>query len=152
MNDQRNDFIKPLSYFSIENYIPIAIIFMITLLITLNILRIYQDARTANQFEPKKNYDIENTSYNSTMTFSIEGNQKYPMVEIMINGEVIDKFGENNEITINIREGNVVQINGSMYRNDIMVHIKHTSITTADNLNTDILVQQNISTLAVIKM
>jgi len=127
---------------------------MIVLLIGLNILRVYKDYIIVHRSETKDFYDIESNLYTSgTITLLIEEEDEYPMVEIILNGEFIYEFGKNKQATINVTDGDVVQINGSMYTNNIAVSIQGISPNTINYFNNkQILVKQNISTIAVIKM
>jgi len=154
MNDKRSDLLKALHCFTIEKYVSIIIMLVVILLIGLNILRVYKEYILVHHSETKSFYDLKNILYNSeTMTLSIDGSDEYPMLEVIVNGNLIDKFGKNKQIIVNVNDGDVVQINGSMYSDIIMVSMKNISSNTTNYLNNkQVLVKQNISTLAVIKM
>jgi len=154
MSEDRNDLLKAVHYFSMEKYVSIFVMIMIVLLIGVNILRVYKDYILVHRSETKGFYDIENNLYNSgTITLLIEEEDEYPMVEIILNGEFIYEFGKNKQATINVTDGDVVQINGSMYTNNIAVSIQSISPNTINYFNNkQILVKQNISTIAIIKM
>lgn len=76
------------------------------------------------------------------------------MLEIIINGELFDyKFKDNNQITITVRDGDVIQINSSMYSDNIKIGIKDTSPNISNVLNNNhITLRRDINTLAVIKI
>ncbi len=150
MNDRRNN----IHYFRIDNCIAIIVMFMIILLIGLNILRICRDYIIVQHSETKAVHDFESILFPSgTLTLIIESNEVYPLLEIIVNGELVDKFGENKEVTINVTDRDIVQINGSMYNDDIIVSIKDISSNTIDYLsNSKVVVKRNISTLAIIRM
>ncbi|QUH20746.1 hypothetical protein [Alkaliphilus sp. B6464] len=150
MNDRRNN----VNYFGIDNCIAIIVMFMIILLIGLNILRICRDYIIVQHSETKTVHDFESILFPSgTLTLIIESNEVYPLLEIIVNGELVDKFGENNEVTINVTDRDIVQINGSMYNDDVIVSIKDISSNIIDYLsNRKVVVKRNISTLAIIRM
>jgi len=127
---------------------------MIILLIGLNILRVCRDYIIVQHSEIKAVYDFERMLFPSgTITLAIESNEVYPLLEIIVNGELVDKFGENNEVTVHVTDQDVVQINGAMYDDDIIVSIKDISSNIIDYLsNRKVVVKKNISTLAIIRM
>lgn len=154
MNDGKNELLKPLHYFNIEKYILIIVMFMIILLIGLNTLRVYKGYTVIQRSGSNNIYDSKNILYDKgTITLSIDESNNYPMLEIIVNGDIIDRFDENKEVTIDVAERDVVQINGSMYKDDIAISIKNISPNIPDHLNgTRVLIKQNISTVAIIKM
>ena len=75
-------------------------------------------------------------------------------MEIIINGEPLGhNFEENNQITITVYDGDVIQINSSMYSDDIKVEIKDMPPNVGNVLgNNHIILKENIGTLAIIKI
>ncbi len=138
-----------------EKSVIIIVMFMFILLIGFNIIRVYNYYITAQFF---KTNDIHNFKSNvpsqGIMEIAIEEDKVYPMLEIIINGELSDyKFEENNRIIITVCNGDVVQINGSMYSNNIKIEIENISPNISNVLdNNHIILRKDINTLAVIRI
>lgn len=52
---------------------------------------------------------------------------KYNKVEILVNGESVNNFNDNSEVTIYVYNNDIVEINGGMYNNKIKVKVKEIS-------------------------
>lgn len=155
MNDQKNNLLKQVRYFNMEKYIAIIVMLMIILLIGLNILRMYSDYIIVQHSENSMFYNIGSTlSSYGAMEIAIEESKVYPMLEVIINGEPLDdKFDKNNEIKIKVYDGDVIQLNGSMYNDNITVRIKNMSLNINNALSIEqITIERNIHTLAIIRM
>lgn len=140
--------------FFTEKFIIVTIMFVFTLLIGFNTIRAYSQCIRAHFFEFSVTNPGKNISTQGTMEIAIKGNKTYPMLEIIINGELFDyKFGEDNRVIITVYDGDVIQVNGSMYDDNIKVEIKNTS-TNINNVsgNNHIVLKGDINTLAVIKI
>lgn len=155
MNDQKNNLLKQVRYFNMEKYIAIIVMLMIILLIGLNILRMYSDYIIVQHSETSMFDNIGSTlSSYGAMEIAIEESKVYPMLEVIINGEPLDdKFDKNNEIKIKVYDGDVIQLNGSMYNDNITVRIKNMSLNINNALSIEqITIERNIHTLAIIRM
>lgn len=149
MDDRKNSIVNQIG----EKYICYAILTIMLLLIGINVFRIYNDHIAINHSQINFFYNnVENIlSDKGSIVLSIEEN--YPLLEVMINGRVVNKFEENKSIVVNITNGDVVQINGSMYSNDIRVNIVDKSSNINNYFSSDKgIINQNIITLAIIKM
>lgn len=154
MNDQRR-LLKQKNHFFIEKSIIIIIMFMLVLLIGFNTVKIYNYYITAQFSEFNATYNLKsNVSSQGIIEVAIKEERKYPMLEIIVNGELLDyKFKENNQIIITVYDGDVVQINSSMYNDNIKVEIKDMSPNISNILdNNHITLKENINTLAIIRM
>ncbi|SDK48526.1 hypothetical protein [Natronincola ferrireducens] len=79
-----------------------------------------------------KNYDDLQHNYlvlqqQGTVTIEIIGDKVYPHLEILLNGESYKKFHNENTSVIMVKDGDVVQINGSMYNEDIQLKVVNVS-------------------------
>lgn len=149
MDDRKKSIVNPIG----EKYICYAILTIMLLLIGVNIFRIYNDHTAINNSQINFFYNnVENMLFDKgSIVLSIEEN--YPLLEVMINGRVVNKFEKNKSIVVNITNGDVVQVNGSMYSNDIIVNIVDKSSNINNYFSSDKgIINQNIITLAIIKM
>ncbi len=138
-----------------EKSVIIIVMFMFILLIGFNIIRVYNYYITAQFFKPNDIHNFKsNVPSQGIMEIAIEEDKVYPMLEIIINGELSDyKFEENNRIIITVCNGDVVQINGSMYSNNIKIEIENISPNISNVLdNNHIILREDINTLAVIRI
>ncbi len=152
MDGERKN-ISKLKYCKTGENISIFLIFAITLLIGFNILRIYDDYIMVQIFGYKNTYNFENTLPDKkTVTVIVESDKLYPMLEIIVNGDLVTVFNNRSEATIEVKKGDVIQINGSMYNDDIVVSMHSTNFSDVSFLNKDkIIVQKDIKTLAIIQ-
>lgn len=147
--------IKQKKHFFIEKFVIAIIMLMSVLLIGFNTVRAYNYYMTAQFSEFNTVYDSEgDVSSRNIIEIGIEENKAYPLLEIIINGEPIDyNFKENNQIIITVCDGDVIQINSSMYSDNIKIEIKDMSPGVGNVLdNNHIILKENIDTLAIIKM
>jgi len=154
MNDHGRA-VKQKKYLLIEKFIVVIIMFMFVLLIGFNTVRAYNYYIMARFSEFNAIYDFKgDVSSRNIIEIGIEENKAYPMLEIIINGELFDyNFEENNQIIITVYDGDVIQINGSMYDDNIKIGIKDMSPGVGNILNNNhIILKENISTLAIIKI
>lgn len=147
--------VKQKNHCFMENFIIVIILFMSVLLIGLNTVRAYNYYMTARFSEFNTVYDSKGDALSrNIIEIGIEENKVYPLLEIIINGEPLGhNFEENNQITITIYDGDVIQINSSMYSDDIKVEIKDMPPNVGNVLgNNHIILKENIGTLAIIKI
>ena len=147
--------IKQKKHFFIEKFVIAIIMLMSVLLIGFNTVRAYNYYMTAQFSEFNTVYDSKgDVSSRNIIEIGIEENKIYPLLEIIINGEPIDyNFKENNQIMITVCDGDVIQINSSMYSDNIKIEIKDMSPGVGNVLdNNHIILKENIDTLAIIKI
>ena len=147
--------IKQREHFFIEKFVIAIIMLMSVLLIGFNTVRAYNYYMTAQFSEFNTVYDSKgDVSSRNIIEIGIEENKIYPLLEIIINGEPIDyNFKENNQIMITVCDGDVIQINSSMYSDNIKIEIKDMSPGVGNVLdNNHIILKENIDTLAIIKI
>lgn len=137
-----------------EMYTSFLPIVMITVLIGLNIIEAYKNNIFQQHYLDKNNYNCKSTlSYKKDITLITENNRLYPQLEVIINGEFIDKFNNRKELTITVNNGDVIQINGSMYNDNIVVRINNVDLHKINYLNKqEVVIQNNIKTLAIIRI
>ena len=140
--------------FFTEKLIIITVMFVFALLIGFNTVRVYSQCIRAHFFEFSATGPGDNTSTQGTIEIAIKENKTYPMLEIIINGELFDyEFEENNQAIITVCDGDVIQVNGSMYDDNIRIEIKNMSANINNVLgNNHIILRRDINTLAVIKI
>lgn len=154
MNNRRKS-LKQKKRFFMEKSVIIIVMFMFILLIGFNIMKVYNYYITAQFFKSNYIYNFKsNVPSQGIMEIAIEEDKVYPMLEIIINGELSDyKFEENNRIIITVCNGDVVQINGSMYNDNIKIEIENISPNISNVLdNNHIILREDINTLAVIRI
>lgn len=147
--------VKQKNHCFVEKFIVIIIMFMFVLLIGFNTVRAYNYYMTARFSEFNTIYDLKgDVPSQNIIEIGIEENKAYPLLEIIINGEPIDyNFKENNQVIITVCDGDVIQINSSMYSDNIKIGIKDMSPNVGNVLdNNHIILKENISTLAIIKI
>ena len=147
--------IKQKKHFFIEKFVIAIIMLMSVLLIGFNTVRAYNYYMTARFSEFNTVYDSKgDVPSQNIIEIGIEENKAYPLLEIIINGEPIDyNFKENNQVIITVCDGDVIQINSSMYSDNIKIGIKDMSPNVGNVLdNNHIILKENISTLAIIKI
>lgn len=57
------------------------------------------------------------------VVLSIEEEQKFKETEVLVNGEVIDKFNGRKEVTIEVYNNDIVEINGGRYSEKVKVKV-----------------------------
>lgn len=68
-----------------------------------------------------------------TISIKIQSEKLYHDLEIMLNGEVYKRFGDNFSVTVEVKNYDVIQINGSMYEEVIYIEI----VEVSNNINTE---------------
>lgn len=147
--------VKQNEHFFIEKFVIAIIMLMSVLLIGFNTVRAYNYYMTAQFSEFNTVYDSKgDVSSRNIIEIGTKENKIYPLLEIIINGEPIDyNFEENNQIMITVCDGDVIQINSSMYSDNIKIEIKDMSPGVGNVLdNNHIILKENIDTLAIIKI
>ncbi|WP_026477895.1 hypothetical protein [Alkaliphilus transvaalensis] len=87
------------------------------------------------------------------ITISIDGNANYPQLELMINGLVAKKFNEDNSVTVSVRDGDLVQVNASMYQETIDIRLDEASNNIRiPNLHATWTLNSNIVVLSTIRI
>ncbi len=141
-------------YDKLEKYISLLAIIIITFLIGFNILRVYNNNILEQDYLVKDNYNFtKKISAKKGVTLTLESDKLYPLLEVLVNGKLRYKFIKNNELIINVNDGDVIQINGSMYDDNIRVRIDTMNSYKINYLNkSEIITKKTIETLAVIRM
>jgi len=81
---------------------------------------------------------------------SIEG-KDFEDVEILKNGEVIDKFGKNNEIKLTVYNNDLIEVNGTKYSDSIKVKVVGVSKNVQlPKLNSVVNTSQSIEILGMV--
>ncbi|MDI9475895.1 MAG: hypothetical protein ACOX0L_03235 [Natronincolaceae bacterium] len=145
---------KQKRYFFIEKFIIIIVMFVSILLIGSNVIRVYDHYITA-QFSEFNTADLKNNvPSQGIMEVVIEDDKMYPMLEVIVNGELSGhRFNENNRITITVHDGDVIQINSCMYSDDIKIGIKGMSPNVGNVLgDSHMILKEGINTLAIIRI
>lgn len=61
------------------------------------------------------------------LVLQLNDQNKYNKVEILVNGESVNNFNDNSEVTVYVYNNDIVEINGGMYNNKIKVKVKEIS-------------------------
>ncbi|MBN4063099.1 MAG: hypothetical protein COA82_01005 [Alkaliphilus sp.] len=118
-------------------------------LVISNVMTIYEQRQIV--------IDINNSYFvraeKGSVSIKIQGDKLYQDLEIVLNGEVYKRFENNFTVTVEVKNYDVIQINGSMYEEEIYIKI----VETSNNINTEklrmnIKINGNTETLAVIKI
>ncbi|KAB3524950.1 hypothetical protein [Alkaliphilus serpentinus] len=137
----------------IEKYLIILFASLFTLLLAVNLLKIYQ-------FSQRQVMGVKGSGYQSQMPISqkgslilqLEGDLLYPKIEILINGERIGYFGNTNLLLIEVEDKDVVALNSSMYEEPIYINI----VNATDNIHLAIenkrIKAEKLTTIALIKI
>lgn len=138
----------------LEKHISLLAIIIITFLIGFNILRVYKNNILKEDYLVKDNYNSKKKfSTEKSITLILENDKLYPLLEVLINGKLTNKFNNNNKLSITVNDGDVIQINGSMYEDNIRVKIDNMNSYKINYLNkSEIITKKNIVTLAIIRM
>lgn len=153
MNSQKT-LLKQKKYFFTEKSIIVIIMSTFILLIGFNVIGVYNDYITTQFFGFNAVNLKNNVPSQGTIEIAIEENKIYPMLEIIINGELLSyKFEKNNKVIITVYDGDVVQINSSMYSDNIKIKIESMSLNVDNVLgNNHIILEEGIDTLAIIRI
>lgn len=154
MNNKLKCWPKTEVYNKLEKHISLLAIIIITFLIGFNILRVYKNNILKEDYLVKDNYNSKkNFSTEKNVTLILENDKLYPLLEVLINGKLTNKFNNNNKLSITVNDGDVIQINGSMYEDNIRVKIDNMNSYKINYLNkSEIITKKNIVTLAIIRM
>lgn len=152
--DSRKTLSKQKRYLFIEKSIITIVMFMSILLVGLNVTRAYDHYITAQFFEFNTADLKNNVSPQGSIEVVIEGDKTYPMLEVIINGELSNhRFNENNRITITVHNGDVIQINSCMYSDNIIIEVEGMSPNVGNVLgNSHMILKEGINTLAIIRI
>ncbi len=150
----RKILLKQKRYFFIEKSIITIVMFISILLIGLNVVRAYDHYITAQFFEFNTAGLKNNVLSQGSIEVVIEGDKMYPMLEVIINGELSGhRFNENNRIIITVHNGDVIQINSCMYSDNIKIEIVGMSPNVGNVLgNSHMTLKEGINTLAIIRI
>jgi len=104
--------------------------------------------------QPESNLEIGiddlKSKENGIILLSIEG-KDFEDVEILKNGEVIDKFGKNDEIKLKVYNNDLIEVNGTKYSNSIKVKVVGVSKNVQlPKLNSVVNTSQSIEILGMV--
>jgi len=104
--------------------------------------------------QPESNLEIDLDDLKSKekgiILLSIEG-KDFEDVEILKNGEVIDKFGKNNEIKLTVYNNDLIEVNGTKYSDSIKVKVVGVSKNVQlPKLNSVVNTSQSIEILGMV--
>lgn len=84
-----------------------------------------------------------------TITIEVQGSKTYPQLEILVNGELYKKFLNSRIVTLEVKDHQVIEINGSMYDEKIRVKITdHSSNVKVINRSKEVIVEGSIEVLS----
>ncbi|KAB3534016.1 hypothetical protein F8154_10065 [Alkaliphilus pronyensis] len=86
-----------------------------------------------------------------TITLRLE-EDLYPNIEVYINGELVDTFGNNRLIKVDIKDRDVLELNSSMYSNPINLYIEEVSNNISGITEGAIYNIKNRKTIAIIRI
>ncbi|MGV8145005.1 MAG: hypothetical protein ACLKAK_02270 [Alkaliphilus sp.] len=132
----------------IEKIIFSAVLLLFFLLILSNVKTIYVQQITVDITHSNIDYTEK-----GTLSIRIQGEKLYPDLEIILNGEVYKCFENNASIAIEVKNYDVIQINGSMYEEEIIIESFDISNNIKVNkLHMSIKINSNTKTLAIIRI
>jgi len=101
-----------------------------------------------------KVYNLQSeVSPRGEVVVKIENVKNYPKLEILINGVVYKKFDHEKEIQLEVKDGDLLQVNGSMYNEDIKIVLsKKTSNIKIPSSQRKVIAQGNIIVLSTIRI
>ncbi|MBM7614096.1 hypothetical protein [Alkaliphilus hydrothermalis] len=118
------------------------------------------NARSTLQSQQKTVLQINSKAYNLQSEISPNGEvvvkiddiKNYPRLELLVNGVVYKMFGNEKEIVVEVQNGDLLQVNGSMYNEEIrIVMSKKTNNITFPSRQVQVVTQSNIKVLSTIR-
>jgi len=86
------------------------------------------------------------------ISLELEGDNSYPLLEVLINGELVKRF-DNKQIMIEVQDRDVVEIKGTMYGDEIKIRIIDISSEIKNqNMMQQVSINRNIVSLGVVRL
>ncbi|SNR88287.1 hypothetical protein SAMN05446037_1001212 [Anaerovirgula multivorans] len=88
----------------------------------------------------------------SFIKLQLIADKNYPDLEVLINGEIFQTFRKDEVLLVPVKKGDVVQINGTMYKDKIKLEVVDKSLKLkGEDLARQVIVNQNIEFLCLIR-
>lgn len=88
----------------------------------------------------------------SFIKLQLIADKHYPDLEVLVNGEIFQTFGKEEVLLVPVKKGDVVQINGTMYKDEIKLEVADKSLKIKrEELPKQVIVNQNIEFLCLIR-
>ncbi|SCZ01349.1 hypothetical protein [Alkaliphilus peptidifermentans] len=112
----------------LEKIIQTLFVVLMLFLILINIGKSYQLKKSTVMLGSEEGFwFLDLISKKGTIVLQLEGGSLYPKLELMINGEVVEVFGDNTEVKLEVNDRDVIEVNSSMYNENISLYIKEVS-------------------------
>ncbi len=138
----------------LEKTLMLSAIILITILFGYNFYTTYNSLQSSVVQNKYKQYNLQAMgSPYGEVAIEIDEEQQYPKLELLINGVTTSQFNNEKRVIAKVKDGDLIQVNGSMYQQDITVSIVEVSNNLEEKLiNTNTTTYGNIQILTTIRI
>lgn len=138
----------------VEKTLRLLFILFLAMTILTNVKKIYDSRQDAVYKSNADNSLLQPLSAPSGyIQLELAGGREYPKLEVLINGEFVSSFEVGKKLEIQVKNRDVIEINGTMYSDEIKINVVSvTNNLKESSLEKEVLVKSNIVVLGIARI